>query len=94
MMNERAQHLLKVLIERYIVDGQPVGSKTLSMLPGVELSSASIRNVLAELETMGLIAAPHTSAGRVPTARGYRVFVDRLLTIQPLEERRRCTSWS
>ncbi|BBH12045.1 heat-inducible transcription repressor HrcA [Chromobacterium haemolyticum] len=86
MMNERAQHLLKVLIERYIVDGQPVGSKTLSMLPGVELSSASIRNVLAELEAMGLIAAPHTSAGRVPTARGYRMFVDRLLTIRPLEE--------
>ncbi|OWY38619.1 heat-inducible transcriptional repressor HrcA [Xenophilus sp. AP218F] len=86
MMNERAQHLLKVLIERYIADGQPVGSKTLSLLPGVELSSASVRNVLADLEAMGLIASPHTSAGRVPTARGYRLFVDRLLTIRPLEE--------
>nr|WP_233158855.1 heat-inducible transcriptional repressor HrcA [Chromobacterium sp. ASV5] len=85
-MNERAQHLLKVLIERYIADGQPVGSKTLSLLPGVELSSASVRNVLADLEAMGLIASPHTSAGRVPTARGYRLFVDRLLTIRPLEE--------
>lgn len=85
-MNERAQHLLKVLIERYIADGQPVGSKTLSMLPGVELSSASVRNVLADLEAMGLIVAPHTSAGRIPTARGYRLFVDRLLTIRPLDD--------
>ncbi|WP_239690883.1 heat-inducible transcriptional repressor HrcA [Chromobacterium sphagni] len=84
-MNERAQRLLKVLIERYIADGQPVASKALSLLPGVELSSASIRNVLAELENMGLIASPHTSAGRVPTARGYRLFVDRLLTIRPLD---------
>ena len=86
MMNERAQRLLKVLIERYIADGQPVASKALSLLPGMELSSASIRNVLAELEGMGLIASPHTSAGRVPTARGYRLFVDRLLTIRPLDE--------
>ncbi|WP_236686499.1 heat-inducible transcriptional repressor HrcA [Chromobacterium subtsugae] len=85
-MNERAQRLLKVLIERYIADGQPVASKALSLLPGMELSSASIRNVLAELEGMGLIASPHTSAGRVPTARGYRLFVDRLLTIRPLDE--------
>ncbi|QEL54635.1 heat-inducible transcriptional repressor HrcA [Chromobacterium paludis] len=86
MMNERAQHLLKILIERYIADGQPVASKTLSLLPGVELSSASVRNVLADLEDMGLIASPHTSAGRVPTARGYRLFVDRLLTIRPLDD--------
>nr|WP_287882463.1 heat-inducible transcriptional repressor HrcA [Aquitalea sp.] len=86
MMNERAQRLLKTLIERYIADGQPVGSKTLSMLSGMELSSASIRNILADLEGMGLIASPHTSAGRVPTAKGYRLFVDHLLTIQPLEE--------
>lgn len=85
-MNERAQRLLKTLIERYIADGQPVGSKTLSMLSGMELSSASIRNILADLEGMGLIASPHTSAGRVPTAKGYRLFVDHLLTIQPLEE--------
>jgi heat-inducible transcriptional repressor len=86
MMNERAQRLLKTLIERYIADGQPVGSKTLSMLSGMELSSASIRNILADLEGMGLIASPHTSAGRIPTAKGYRLFVDHLLTIQPLEE--------
>ncbi|AUH51932.1 heat-inducible transcriptional repressor HrcA [Chromobacterium sp. ATCC 53434] len=86
MMNERAQHLLKTLIERYIADGQPVASKTLSLLPGIELSPASVRNVLADLEGMGLIASPHTSAGRVPTARGYRLFVDRLLTIRPLDE--------
>jgi len=85
-MNERAQRLLKTLIERYIADGQPVGSKTLSMLSGMELSSASIRNILADLEGMGLIASPHTSAGRIPTAKGYRLFVDHLLTIQPLEE--------
>ena len=85
-MNERAQRLLKTLIERYIADGQPVGSKTLSMLSGMELSSASIRNILADLEGMGLIASPHTSAGRLPTAKGYRLFVDHLLTIQPLEE--------
>ncbi|WP_369826495.1 heat-inducible transcriptional repressor HrcA [Chromobacterium sp. ATCC 53434] len=85
-MNERAQHLLKTLIERYIADGQPVASKTLSLLPGIELSPASVRNVLADLEGMGLIASPHTSAGRVPTARGYRLFVDRLLTIRPLDE--------
>ncbi|MDF0604619.1 heat-inducible transcriptional repressor HrcA [Neisseriaceae bacterium TC5R-5] len=85
MMNERTQHLLKVLIERYIADGQPVASKALSLLPGISLSSASIRNVLAELEAMGLITSPHTSAGRVPTARGYRMFVDSLVTIRPLE---------
>ncbi|WP_346427226.1 heat-inducible transcriptional repressor HrcA [Crenobacter cavernae] len=84
MLNERAQLLLKALIERYIADGQPVGSRTLSRLPGLELSPASIRNVMADLEDMGLIASPHTSAGRIPTARGYRVFVDNLLTIRPL----------
>ncbi|RBJ72877.1 heat-inducible transcriptional repressor HrcA, partial [Pseudomonas sp. MWU12-2534b] len=77
---------LKALIERYIADGQPVASKALSLLPGVELSSATVRNVLADLEGMGLIASPHTSAGRVPTARGYRLFVDRLLTIRPLDQ--------
>lgn len=86
MMNERSQRLLKTLIERYIADGSPVGSKTLSMVSGLELSSASIRNMLAELEEMGLIVSPHTSAGRVPTVKGYRLFVDHLLTIQPLEE--------
>ncbi len=86
MLNERAQRLLKALVENYIADGQPVGSRTLSRLSGLELSAASIRNVMADLEHMGLVSSPHTSAGRVPTARGYRVFVDNLLTIQPLDQ--------
>ena len=84
-MNERAQMLLKTLVERYIADGQPVGSRALSKLAGLDLSPASIRNVMADLEDMGFIASPHTSAGRVPTARGYRFFVDTLLTIKPLD---------
>ncbi len=84
MLNERTQHLLKVLVERYIADGQPVASKTLAAVSGLELSSASIRNMLADLEELGLIASPHTSAGRIPTPRGYRMFVDRLLTVQQL----------
>jgi heat-inducible transcriptional repressor len=83
-LNERAQLLLKTLVERYITDGQPVGSRALSKYAGLDLSPASIRNVMADLEEMGFIASPHTSAGRVPTARGYRVFVDTLLTIKPL----------
>jgi heat-inducible transcriptional repressor len=83
-LNERAQLLLKTLVERYITDGQPVGSRALSKYSGLDLSPASIRNVMADLEEMGFIASPHTSAGRVPTARGYRVFVDTLLTIKPL----------
>jgi heat-inducible transcriptional repressor len=77
--NERAQHLLKVLIQRYIRDGQPVGSRTLSRDSGLELSPATIRNVMSDLEDMGLVAAPHTSAGRVPTPQGYRMFVDTLV---------------
>ncbi|MFY8062687.1 MAG: heat-inducible transcriptional repressor HrcA [Usitatibacteraceae bacterium] len=85
MINERAQALLKFLVERYIADGQPIGSRTLSKFSGLELSAASIRNVMADLEEMGYIASPHTSAGRVPTPKGYRFFVDTLLTIQPLE---------
>jgi heat-inducible transcriptional repressor len=83
-LNERAQLLLKNLVERYIRDGQPVGSRTLSREPSMELSSATIRNVMADLEDLGLIHSPHTSAGRVPTIRGYRMFVDSLLTIKPL----------
>ncbi len=83
-LNERAQTLLKALVERYIADGQPVGSRALSKLSGIDLSPASIRNVMADLEEMGFIASPHTSAGRVPTARGYRLFVDTLLRIKPL----------
>lgn len=83
-LNERAQVLLKALVERYIADGQPVGSRALSKL--FDLSPASIRNVMADLEDSGLIASPHTSAGRIPTQRGYRLFVDTLLTIKPLEQ--------
>jgi heat-inducible transcriptional repressor len=85
MLDERAKTLLKTLVERYIADGQPVGSRTLSKASGLELSPATIRNVMADLEDLGLIASPHTSAGRVPTARGYRLFVDTMLTAQPLE---------
>jgi len=77
--NERAQHLLRVLIQRYIRDGQPVGSRTLSRDSGLDLSPATIRNVMSDLENMGLVAAPHTSAGRIPTPRGYRMFVDTLV---------------
>jgi heat-inducible transcriptional repressor len=76
--------LLKALVERYIADGQPVGSRTLSRASGLDLSAATIRNVMADLEDLGLIASPHTSAGRIPTPRGYRLFVDSMLTVQPL----------
>jgi len=86
MLSDRAQNLLKILVERYIADGQPVGSRALSKFSGMELSPASIRNVMADLEEMGFIASPHTSAGRVPTPKGYRLFVDTLLTIQPLQQ--------
>ena len=83
MLDDRAKTLLKALVERYIADGQPVGSRTLSKASGLELSPATIRNVMADLEELGLIASPHTSAGRIPTARGYRLFVDTLLTAKP-----------
>ncbi len=76
---ERAQHLLKVLIQRYVQDGQPVGSRTLSRDSGLDLSPATIRNVMSDLEEMGLVSAPHTSAGRVPTPKGYRLFVDTMV---------------
>lgn len=85
-LNERAQHFLKVLIERYIREGQPVGSRTLAKDAGMELSPATIRNVMADLEEQGLIASPHTSAGRVPTVHGYRLFVDSLISLQPVED--------
>jgi heat-inducible transcriptional repressor len=85
MLDERAKSLLKTLVERYIADGQPVGSRTLSKASGLELSPATIRNVMADLEELGLIASPHTSAGRIPTARGYRLFVDTMLTAKPLQ---------
>ncbi len=82
MLDERAQILLKALVERYISDGQPVGSRTLSHQAGLDLSAATIRNVMSDLENLGLIASPHTSAGRIPTVRGYRLFVDTMLTAQ------------
>jgi heat-inducible transcriptional repressor len=83
MLDERSRTLLKTLVERYIADGQPVGSRTLSRASGLDLSPATIRNVMADLEDLGLIASPHTSAGRVPTPRGYRLFVDTMLTARP-----------
>jgi heat-inducible transcriptional repressor len=85
-LDKRAQTLLKALVERYIADGQPVGSRALSRISGLDLSPASIRNIMADLEEMGFVSSPHTSAGRVPTPRGYRLFVDTLLTVQPLDE--------
>ena len=81
MLDDRAKLLLTALVERYIADGQPVGSRTLSKASGLDLSPATIRNVMADLEELGLITSPHTSAGRVPTARGYRLFVDTMLTL-------------
>jgi len=85
-LNERSQQLLKTLVERYIHDGQPVGSRVLSKDSDLKLSPATIRNVMADLEDLGLIHSPHTSAGRVPTVNGYRLFVDTLLTVKPLHE--------
>jgi heat-inducible transcriptional repressor len=82
MLDDRAKLLLKALVERYIADGQPVGSRTLSRASGLELSPATIRNVMSDLEELGLIASPHTSAGRVPTPLGYRLFVDTMLTVK------------
>jgi heat-inducible transcriptional repressor len=86
MLDDRARTLLKSLVERYIADGTPVGSRTLSRTSGLDLSPATIRNVMADLEELGLIASPHTSAGRIPTARGYRLFVDTMLTTRPMDE--------
>jgi heat-inducible transcriptional repressor len=85
-LGERAQHLLRILIESYIRDGQPVGSRALSRDSGLQLSSATVRNVMADLEELGFVASPHTSAGRVPTDKGYRFFVDTLLRLRPLDE--------
>lgn len=85
ILNERSLQLLKTLIERYIHDGQPVGSRALSKDSDLKLSPATIRNVMADLEELGLVHSPHTSAGRVPTVSGYRLFVDTLLTVKPLE---------
>jgi heat-inducible transcriptional repressor len=85
-LNDRAQLLLKRLVEHYIRDGQPVGSRTLSRDPSLNLSAATIRNVMADLEELGFVTSPHTSAGRVPTDKGYRLFVDTLLKFQPLDD--------
>ena len=85
MLDRRAQILLKTLVERYISDGEPVGSRALSRFSGLDLSPATIRNVMSDLEELGFIASPHTSAGRIPTPRGYRFFVDSLLTMHPLD---------
>ena len=84
-LTERAQHILKVLVEGYIQDGNPVGSSTLAKRSGLDLSAATIRNVMADLENTGYIRSPHTSAGRIPTSQGYRLFVDSLVKVQPLE---------
>lgn len=84
-LTTRAEFLLKTLVERYIAEGQPLGSRTLAKQSGLDLSPATIRNVMADLEEIGLVKSPHTSAGRVPTQLGYRVFIDSLLTVQPLQ---------
>lgn len=86
MLNKRAQLLLKTLVERYIYEGQPVGSRSLSKFSGLDLSPATIRNVMADLEEMGLITSPHTSSGRIPTPQGYRLFVDKLLVVETLDK--------
>jgi heat-inducible transcriptional repressor len=86
-ISERAQHLLKALVKRYIRDGQPVGSRTLSRDANLDLSAATIRNVMADLEEMGLVRSPHASAGRIPTTRGYRLFIDTLLQVKPLDKK-------
>jgi heat-inducible transcriptional repressor len=84
-LNARAEVLLKTLIERYIADGQPVGSRVLARQTGLDLSPATIRNVMADLEELGLVSSPHTSAGRIPTELGYRMFVDTMLRVKPLD---------
>jgi heat-inducible transcriptional repressor len=86
MLSDRARILLKTLVERYITDGQPVGSRALARFSGLDLSPATIRNIMSDLEEMGFISSPHTSAGRIPTPRGYRFFVDTLLTVRPLDQ--------
>src|ERR1019366_8674416 len=86
MLDRRAKILLKTLVERYIAEGQPVGSRALSRYSGLDLSPATIRNIMSDLEELGFISSPHTSAGRIPTPRGYRIFVDPLPTIKPLEQ--------
>ena len=86
LLDARARHLLRALIGLYVREGEPVGSRTLARSSGLDLSAATIRNVLQDLEELGLVAAPHTSAGRIPTAQGYRLFVDSLLELKPIHE--------
>jgi len=88
MLNERAQILLKTLMERYISDGQPVGSRALLQYSGLDVSSATIRNVMSELEEIGLVSSPHTSAGRIPTGMAYRLFIDTMMVTKPLDSKR------
>jgi heat-inducible transcriptional repressor len=83
-LDARARQLLRTLIAQYLEEGQPVGSRTLSRSAGLDVSPATVRNIMSDLEELGLVASPHTSAGRVPTARGLRVFVDSLLELKPL----------
>ena len=85
MLNERAKHLLKTLINCYVTEGQPVGSKALADASGLNISTATIRNVMASLDHQGMVTAPHTSAGRVPTERGFRLFIDSMLEVNPLD---------
>ncbi|MFO1506072.1 MAG: heat-inducible transcriptional repressor HrcA [Lysobacterales bacterium] len=85
-LDARARQLLRALISRYVADGHPVGSRTLAKASGLDVSPATIRNIMSDLEEIGLVSAPHTSAGRVPTAHGYRVFVDSLLEVNPLDD--------
>jgi len=85
-LDERAQLLLRHLINSYTADGQPVGSRNLAELSGLDVSSATIRNIMARLEEMGLVDSPHTSAGRVPTEAGYRFFIDSMLEVGHLED--------
>ena len=93
-LDARARRLLRTLIAQYLVDGEPVGSRTLSRSSGLDVSPATIRNIMADLEELGLVASPHTSAGRVPTPRGLRLFVDSLIELQPLphDEMARCSA--
>jgi heat-inducible transcriptional repressor len=87
-MDDRTQHLFKLLVESYIDEGKPVASKALATMPTVDVSPATVRNIMADLETTGLVRSPHTSAGKVPTDLGLRFFVDSLLSVQPLDESR------
>jgi len=85
--SDREQHILKLLVDHYIAEGQPVGSRTLSRMPEIDISAASVRNVMGDLEQMGLLKSPHTSAGRIPTSKAWRVFVDTMLEVRQLDEK-------